>query len=423
MMFGILRDRRLSSLLGRSAGGDRRGRLACAPVVLALEGRQLLATLMVSNTDATGRGSLARAIETANGDNKANTIKFEAKVFDTPKTIQLDGRQLALTNTHGMQRIIGPAGMVTISGQNKSRVFRIGSRVRADLSNLKITNGNAHGDGNGEAGGGVLNVGRTTTLTNCIITGNKSHSIGGGLANDSGISEKSRNLTLIGCTISDNSSSSGGAGVASFAPNSTLTLTACTLSGNTAGEGGGGVETEGKVFLTNCTISGNTGSYGGVTVLSSNGEGEMTLTACTISRNIAKSSGGGIYVRSPSSVTLLDTIVAGNTVGDTNGSPSDISGTVDASSSDFNLIGTGGSGGIVSGAAGNIVLTTLTKLGLAPLGNNGGPTQTMALQKGSEAIGAGTQEFYAGTNIPLTTDERGSPLSNPVDIGAYQGTL
>jgi hypothetical protein len=77
----------------------------------------------------------------------------------------------------------------------------------------------------------------------------------------------------------------------------------------------------------------------------------------------------------------------------------------------------------VSGAGGNIVLTTLTNLGLAPLGNFGGPTQTMALQKGSEAKGAGTQEFYAGTNIPLTTDQHGSPLSNPVNIGAYQGPL
>ncbi len=54
----------------------------------------------------------------------------------------------------------------------------------------------------------------------------------------------------------------------------------------------------------------------------------------------------------------------------------------------------------MNGVHGNIVLTSLTDLGLAPLGNNGGPTQTMALLQGSPAIGAGVIADYAGTTIP-----------------------
>ena len=52
---------------------------------------------------------------------------------------------------------------------------------------------------------------------------------------------------------------------------------------------------------------------------------------------------------------------------------------------------------------------------LASLGNNGGPTPTMALLSGSPAIGAG-----ASIN-GITTDQRGfaRPASGP-DIGAYQ---
>ena len=58
---------------------------------------------------------------------------------------------------------------------------------------------------------------------------------------------------------------------------------------------------------------------------------------------------------------------------------------------------------------------------LAPLGNNGGPTQTMALLPGSPAFGAGVIADYPGTTTPITTDQRGEPVDTPnPDIGAYQ---
>ena len=53
---------------------------------------------------------------------------------------------------------------------------------------------------------------------------------------------------------------------------------------------------------------------------------------------------------------------------------------------------------------------------LASLGNYGGPTQTMALQPGSPAIGKGTGASG------ITTDQRGAAraTSGFVDIGAFQ---
>ena len=83
-----------------------------------------------------------------------------------------------------------------------------------------------------------------------------------------------------------------------------------------------------------------------------------------------------------------------------------------------NLIGTGGSGGLVNGVDGNIVLTSLTDLGLAPLGNYGGPTQTMALLPGSPAIGAGVIADYPGTTTPITTDQRGLRSTRPIPTSA-----
>jgi hypothetical protein len=135
----------------------------------------------------------------------------------------------------------------------------------------------------------------------------------------------------------------------------------------------------------------------------------LTLTDCTISGNTAVTAGGGL--NNFGTAKLTDTIVAGNTSSSAK-SPDDISGNV---SGTFNLIGTGGAGGLASGKNHNIILTNLSSLGLAPLGSYGGPTQTMALLPGSAALGTGTAA------ASVTTDQRGSKLDAPnPDIGAYQ---
>ena len=58
-------------------------------------------------------------------------------------------------------------------------------------------------------------------------------------------------------------------------------------------------------------------------------------------------------------------------------------------SSAYNLIGTGGSGGLIDGNNGNQVGVVDTGLD-AGLADNGGPTQTIALLAGSPAIDKGS---------------------------------
>jgi hypothetical protein len=68
-----------------------------------------------------------------------------------------------------------------------------------------------------------------------------------------------------------------------------------------------------------------------------------------------------------------------------------------------------------NGIGGNIVVTSLAGLGLAPLADYGGPTATIALLPGSPAIGAGTAPGQ------IVTDQRGFALDSPrPDIGAFQ---
>ena len=92
----------------------------------------------------------------------------------------------------------------------------------------------------------------------------------------------------------------------------------------------------------------------------------------------------------------------------------------------------------VAGATGLNTTTdkqvTLTELGISPtLGNNGGPTQTLALLQGSIAIDAVplqecsiTITDISGHNVTITTDQRGDPRpdgsENACDIGAYESS-
>jgi hypothetical protein len=242
---------------------------------------------------------------------------------------------------------------------------------------------------------------------------------GAGLAIDDGGTgtvvrvEQGAVARLSGLTLMGGSTPGQGGGLYNAG---TVSLTGCTLVGSTA-QAGGGLANVGIATLTNCTIAGNSASKGGGLL---NGDstgpaGQLTLVACTISGN-SSVEGGGLYnAGTPigtGAATLTDTIIAGNTGG---GGPDDIAGNQAADvTGSYNLIGTGGSGGIVDSNGGNVVLTDISTLGLAPLGDYGGPTPTMALLPGSAALGGGTQA------VGVTTDQRGSPLDALPDVGAYQ---
>jgi hypothetical protein len=145
---------------------------------MALEGRTLLSTFTVNSTaDDGSAGTLRWAIRQANANGRADTIVFSS-LFDAPQTINLTGRQLTLSDPARI-RIIGPGeSLLTINGNNASRVFRITSGSSASLSGLTITGGSAKGNG-----GGVENSGGTLALDHVVLRGNSARR-GGGLFND-----------------------------------------------------------------------------------------------------------------------------------------------------------------------------------------------------------------------------------------------
>ncbi len=213
--------------------------------------------------------------------------------------------------------------------------------------------------------------------------------------------------TITGLTIAGGSTSGSGGGLY---VEGTLNMTGCTVTGNSAAAGGG-LAGVGRITMTDSTITGNSAAAGGGLYE----DGSATLNACTITGNSAAVGGGIDDVlngKIAGTTALEDTIVAANT--GTGGTPSDIGGSRASSvTGTYNLIGTGGSGG-VAGGTGDIVLTSLSGLGLGAPGNYGGTTQTVPLLPGSPALGTGAA--ISG----LTTDQRGEPVGSSVDIGAFQ---
>ena len=290
--------------------------------------------------------------------------------------------------------IDGPAAGLTIAGGGSTSNFtpiEVYSGVSATLRNVTVTGGHA------AAGGSIENLG-TLAITNDSIKGNWG-GYGGGIDNLG-------TLTVANSTVAGNQANYGG-GIYN-ATNAVVTIMASTLSGNSASSDGGGVDNaNGSAAVIDSTFAGNTSATGGG--IENYYYGLLTVTSSTLSGNSATGvyGGGGIYnwgaVANSGAATLNNTIVAGNT---TVYGGADFGGYPAASSSSHDLLGTGGSSGLSAVANGNLV--GVSNAGLAPLGNYGGPTQTMPLLPGSPALDRGLSSLNVDTlGHPLTTDQRG----------------
>jgi CSLREA domain-containing protein len=361
---------------------DQRG--VARPATGADIGAVEMRALTVSKTADTNDGacnadcSLREAIAAANANGAGlDDIIFDNTVFNTARTITLASGELAITSN---LTINGPgANLLTVSGNNASRVFSISSSSNAivSISGMTISDGNVVPI-NG-FGGGIFNgTTNTLTVTNSTISGNSALN-GGGIRNSTG----------------------------------TLTVTNSTISGNTATRldtTGGGIDNIGTLTLTNSTISGNSAPNGifnmGGGIFTSGTT--ATITNSTITNNSAAgaSSASGV-LRNNGTVNIRNSIIAGNVGNATQPDVVAINAT-GFTSNGFNLIGnrgtvTFGATGDQAGGNGNPILNPL----LGVLQNNGGTTATHALLAGSPALDT-------GNSSGATSDQRG--LTRPFDL-------
>src|SRR6266699_2659850 len=307
------------------------------------------------------------------------------------------------------------------SGDHNGQGGGIENDGKLTVTNSTFSNNSANSGSNNSFGGGIFNR-STGTLMVTTSTFSDNSSSGDRYGQGGGIQNEGK-LTVTDSTFSNNkaSSSSGtsfGGGIFNYSTG-TLMVTTSTFSDNSASGKqyslGGGIENEGKLTVIDSTFSGNSAtgkqdSFGGG-IFYFGLKGSFAIIRFSTIYGNTSNAGGGIWTdpKSNSQVTLSSSIIAANNA--KNGP--DISGVL--ISDGYNLIEH------VAGAIGLNASTdrqvTLADLNIdSLLGNNGGPTQTLALQPGSPAIDAVPQQACSititdpsGNPVTITTDQRGDP--------------
>jgi hypothetical protein len=268
------------------------------------------------------------------------------------------------------------ANLLSLSGNNASRVLQINNGATVTLEGLTIANG----FGNNVTGGGIENNG-TLTVSNSRITNNRAN-YGAGINNTG-------SLTILNSTIDNNTAIYSGGGI--NADMGTVNIYNSTISSNRSGQGGGIFQTSGTLILNHATVT----------------------------NNIVNWAGSGLYNYDAFNSTTIvkNSIIAGNRniytapIGDVYGS---------VTSHGYNLIGNGsGSSGWGYDRVGsnNNVLNP----GLGALRDNGGTTPTHALLSGSLAIDAASSDDMVYED--MAPDQRGVAIQNyRRDIGAVEFT-
>jgi len=397
-----------------------------------------------------------------------DTINFDTAVAAFPNgganTILLGNGQLSITAYH-LTIDASANGNVTIDAQQNSRVMYDNAAYGSSLTlnHLTLRNGTASNDCLGNSigggicipnaslaltdstlsnnsasygGGGIFSITGGITLTDSALVNNTTAGKGGGvfstfhtgsvtLTNSTlsgnsalsggGIYSGASAVTLTNSTLSGNSATNGkGGGIYSAA--GTATLTNSTLSANSAPNGkGGGIFSGGTLMLTGSTLNGNSAANGDGGAIYSSGTGNATVINSTLSGNSA-ANGGGIYAYHPGYLTLTHATISANTATSFGGGG--VRGNASITVNNSIVAGNTQAGGPDLypgfGAGANNLMGGDPLLGA--LGDNGGPTQTMALETASAA-------FHLAAAC-VSTDQRGlARPANHCDAGAFEDTV
>lgn len=248
---------------------------------------------------------------------------------------------------------------------------------------------------NAANGGGALVVGTTTYLEHSTVRGNVASGNGGGVV------VSSHALYTRNTAILFNAAKFGGG----ILVHSALTLPGwvpasadisnSTIVGNDASQDGGGIHVSGPVNLYNTTIAYNMSDAGA--------QGSPTGAG-----------GGGVFVIG-SNLAIRNTLIAKNYTADAP-VPDDCRGKI--GSYGRNLFGNT-SGCTIATQTGSWGLLSAGSLG--SLGQHGGPTETVPLLAGSNAINAGTLDGGCLNELgPITRDQRDYARVGACDIGAFE---
>ncbi len=345
----------------------------------------------------------------------------------TPTTIVLPAGTInrdcgnTWTNTSALTIIGAGQGLTIIDAGDACEIWAAAADLA--LSNLTMQHGTR----------AVVVSAGATTLTNVTLADNTSPSLSG-----AGIECEGTACTLDHVSCTRNTASGNTVGGCMDIESGVGVITNSTISGNSASSGGGvAVSNDAALTITNSTISGNSAvsnDGGGVDACTT---GAVVIANTTIANNTAAAEfrGGGFQGLCGGVATFTNVTFGGNTI---DGSPNDV-GVYDNGLTVTNSLVPGGctfefapGGTVITGShnldggtscgwgAGSGNLQNSDPL-LGSLADNGGPTQTMALQAGSPALDAGDDATCAPSPVS-GVDQRGiaRPQGAHCDMGAYE---
>ena len=310
-------------------------------------------------------------------------------------------------------------------GSRNFNVVDVQSSEQVRLDGVIVQGGDATGSALQDAGGIYNRSNSDLLLENVIVQDNVASDDGGGIRNDG-------ELIVLNSTIADNQANgtaqtTGGGGLLNSV-GATATIIGSTFSGN-ASLRGGAIRNDGTLSLINSTLSGNDG--GGLLNTTTNPlsatatAGQATIVGSTITLS------GGSGIDNFGSVTLANSLIAGNNNGD-NDLAAFAFGRFESNGN--NLIGDRGTASgfndsDIVGEAGDTVDPLL-----GDLQNNGGFTETHQLTEKSPAVDAGSDDLTetdtldidgdSDTSEAIPFDQRGESFDRvvgaSVDIGAVE---
>jgi hypothetical protein len=263
--------------------------------------------------------------DNSGGDNSENSYHVVIGMWPN-ETGVLDGFTIEGGNADGDQDSLSGwgGGMLNLGGSPAitNCVFKNNNAMQGGgmynnsssptVTNCNFSNNTAYG-----YGGAVLNAGGTPTMTNCVFSGNSSNSASGGaMSNEYG------SPTITNCHFSNNDGDYAGGGMDNYY--SDATVTDCNFVGNSANYEGGGMINEGttsNLTITNCVFKGNAAQWGGG--MYNYDESSPAVTNCIFTGNFGitpySRCGAGMYNRDSSSPTLSNCTFYGNTAGGSSG--------------------------------------------------------------------------------------------------------
>jgi CSLREA domain-containing protein len=360
--------------------------------------------------------SLREAISTANTAAGDNVIIFDPLVFNSLQTITLTLDELRIVNS-GSLALLGPgSGLLTLSGNNSSRVVFLDQNSVALISGLKITGGNGTGPTHVHEGGGILNNGGYLELKRSIVSNNSVNFTlngrGGGVTNSGG-----GKLAVNESAISSNGAFTGG-GIFNNNNGSTLVVSDSSIQNNTSAEGGG-IYNLTTAEINNSLISDNTANQGnGGGIFNHASSVKVSLTNTTVFHNSASGSGGGIVNSAP--MDILRSTIGKNSSSADGGGISHLNGALAITASTIYENTAPFGGGIRNSAALTLLNSTVSTNSATGLVGGGGiyseiPGGAGVVTLGNATIAKNTAAFGGGVvNSSGTMNSRNSLFGDNV---------